>query len=162
MMAYKQLPTVRGRCLFEDLVAAGNEALVKSYNTHKPWLNYSLQHVAATYHPRSTPISPFEATPPATNRSLLTWTEPGKARASPDALSPVSLTGLAQAAGIEAHVRPHGLRHATITAALDETNGNVRSVAAFSRHADVRTVSFYDDKRKDGAGEIAATLDLGV
>jgi len=69
---------------------------------------------------------------------------------------------LAQTAGIEAHVRPHGLRHAAITAALDETNGNVRRVAAFSRHADVRTVSFYDDKRKDGAGEIAAALDLGV
>ncbi len=69
---------------------------------------------------------------------------------------------LATSAGIVDHVRPHGLRHSAITKALDETNGDVRRVAAFSRHADVRTVSFYDDKRKDGAGELAGILDAGV
>lgn len=60
---------------------------------------------------------------------------------------------LGRKAGIEA--RPHGLRHAAITAALDLTNGNVRLVREFSRHANVQTVMVYDDKRHDHQGEIA-------
>lgn len=56
-------------------------------------------------------------------------------------------------AGIEA--RPHGLRHAAITAALDLTNGNVRLVKEFSRHANVQTVMVYDDKRHDCQGQVA-------
>ena len=52
-------------------------------------------------------------------------------------------------------VRPHGLRHSAITEALRLTNGDVRSVARFSRHADVRTVERYDDNRQDLAGEVA-------
>jgi len=52
-------------------------------------------------------------------------------------------------------VRPHGLRHTAITTALDETNGNTRKVQKFSRHADGRTLSIYDDARQDFAGEIA-------
>ncbi len=51
--------------------------------------------------------------------------------------------------------RPHGLRHAAITAALDLTNGNVRLVKEFSRHANVQTVMIYDDRRNDCRGEIA-------
>src|SRR4051794_31266097 len=35
-------------------------------------------------------------------------------------------------------VRPHGLRHLAITTALDRTNGDVRAVATFSRHQDLR------------------------
>ena len=56
-------------------------------------------------------------------------------------------------AGFEA--RPHGLRHAAITAALDLTNGNVRLVKEFSRHANVQTVMVYDDKRHDCQGQVA-------
>ena len=52
-------------------------------------------------------------------------------------------------------VRPHGLRHAAITEALDLTRGNVRAVQRFSRHRDLRTLTLYDDNRMDLAGEIA-------
>ena len=54
--------------------------------------------------------------------------------------------------------RPHGLRHAAITAALDATNGDVRRVQRFSRHADARTLLIYDDARSDMGGEIAALI----
>ncbi len=60
-------------------------------------------------------------------------------------------------AGIGA-VRPHGLRHAAITAALDLTNGNVREVRKFSRHSQVQTLMYYDDNREDAAGKIAALV----
>ena len=52
-------------------------------------------------------------------------------------------------------VRPHGLRHAGITAALDATNGNLRKVQRFSRHKDMRTLEVYDDARRDFGGEVA-------
>jgi integrase/recombinase XerC len=55
-------------------------------------------------------------------------------------------------------VRPHGLRHTSITAALDRHNGDVRKVRAFSRHAKVDTLLRYDDNRRDSAGEIAGTV----
>jgi integrase/recombinase XerC len=51
-------------------------------------------------------------------------------------------------------VRPHGLRHASITAGLDLT-GDLRAVQRFSRHADVRTVGKYDDNRADLGGQVA-------
>lgn len=53
------------------------------------------------------------------------------------------------------HVRPHGLRHAGITHALDKTNGNLRAVAQFARHKRVDTTMIYDDNRRDVGGEIA-------
>jgi len=52
-------------------------------------------------------------------------------------------------------VRPHGLRHAAITTALDLTGGDVRKVQRFSRHADVRVLQRYDDNREDLSGEVA-------
>lgn len=52
-------------------------------------------------------------------------------------------------------VRPHGLRHAAITEALDATGGDVRSVQKFSRHRDLRVLTRYDDNRQDLAGEVA-------
>lgn len=58
--------------------------------------------------------------------------------------------------------RPHGLRHAGITAALDRTNGNTRAVQRFSRHRRLETLSLYDDARQDLAGEIACLVDLGA
>ena len=60
---------------------------------------------------------------------------------------------LGEKAGIK--VRPHGLRHAGITAALDLTNGNLRTVQRFSRHRDVRVLSRYDDNRADLGGDVA-------
>jgi integrase/recombinase XerC len=37
-------------------------------------------------------------------------------------------------------VRPHGLRHASVTDALDCTNGNIRVVQRFSRHRNPRPI----------------------
>ncbi len=63
--------------------------------------------------------------------------------------------GLGRQAGLPRPVRPHGLRHAAITAALDATSGDVRAVQRFSRHAKLETVSLYDDNRRDLAGHVA-------
>lgn len=52
-------------------------------------------------------------------------------------------------------VRPHGLRHAAITEALEATGGDVRRVQKFSRHRDVRVLAVYDDSRRDMGGEVA-------
>jgi integrase/recombinase XerC len=52
-------------------------------------------------------------------------------------------------------VRPHGLRHAAITAALDLTAGDVRAVQRFSRHRDIKVLTVYDDCRRDLGGEVA-------
>ena len=67
---------------------------------------------------------------------------------------------LGQAVGLK--TRPHGLRHAGITAALDKTNGNTRMVQKFSRHRKLETLSIYDDSRQDMAGEVANLVDLGA
>jgi site-specific recombinase XerC len=70
---------------------------------------------------------------------------------------------LAKEAGLPFVVRPHGLRHASITRALDLTNGDIRKVQKFARHADPKTTMRYDDSRKDLAGEVSRMLgdDLG-
>lgn len=65
---------------------------------------------------------------------------------------------LASRAGLP-HVRPHGLRHAGITEALELTRGDIRAVQRFSRHADPRTLLRYDDARTDMAGAVAALVD---
>lgn len=57
--------------------------------------------------------------------------------------------------GVDLRVRPHGLRHAAITEALELTGGNVRAVQRFSRHRDLRVLTVYDDNRADLAGEVA-------
>jgi integrase/recombinase XerC len=55
-------------------------------------------------------------------------------------------------------IRPHGLRHAAITAALDETNGNVRAAREFWGHSSVEVLMRYDDNRKDVGGEVASKV----
>jgi len=60
---------------------------------------------------------------------------------------------LGDKAGVKA--RPHGLRHAAITEALDKARGDVRAVQKFSRHRDLRTLTVYDDSRRDYGGEVA-------
>jgi integrase/recombinase XerC len=62
---------------------------------------------------------------------------------------------LGRKVGLARPTRPHGLRHEAITRALDATNGDVRTVQRFSRHADTRTVLLYDDHRRDLAGDVA-------
>jgi integrase/recombinase XerC len=69
------------------------------------------------------------------------------------------LVARAAAAGaVGRAVRPHGLRHAAITEALERTGGDVRRVAKFSRHKDLRTLTVYDDNRRDLGGEVAALV----
>jgi integrase/recombinase XerC len=66
------------------------------------------------------------------------------------------IAGLGAAVGLK--TRPHGLRHASITAALDANNGDVRAVQLHARHADPQTTMRYDDNRQDLAGRVAASL----
>jgi integrase/recombinase XerC len=66
------------------------------------------------------------------------------------------IRSLGDLAGIRA--RPHGLRHASITAALDTSNGDVRAAQAHARHANPQTTMGYDDNRQDLAGRTAAKL----
>lgn len=58
--------------------------------------------------------------------------------------------------------RPHGLRHGSITKALDLTNGNVRAVREFSRHASLQTLTHYDDNRQDLGGKVARMVAQGA
>jgi integrase/recombinase XerC len=77
---------------------------------------------------------------------------------APTRLTGTSLARIVRRLGEEAGLpglHPHGLRHAAITAALDETKGDVRLVQRYSRHADPRTLLLYDDRRRDGAGDVA-------
>ncbi len=70
------------------------------------------------------------------------------------------IRGLGERAGSRA--RPHGLRHAAITEALELTRGNVRTVQRFSGHKDVRTIERYEDNRQDIAGEVARLVADGT
>ncbi len=56
---------------------------------------------------------------------------------------------------VQVRARPHGLRHAAITAVLDLSQGDLRAAARFSRHADIRTLTVYDDNRQDLGGKMA-------
>jgi integrase/recombinase XerC len=67
---------------------------------------------------------------------------------------------LGRAVGIK--VRPHGLRHASITQALDSTKGNIRAVQRFARLRTIETINFYDDNRSDLAGEVAGKVASSV
>ena len=52
-------------------------------------------------------------------------------------------------------LHPHALRHASITAVLDASSGNVRDASKFARHAAITTTMRYDDARTDAAGRMA-------
>jgi integrase/recombinase XerC len=56
--------------------------------------------------------------------------------------------GYAEAAGIERRVSPHRLRHSSITAFLDASDGNIRAAQALSRHSQMNTLTVYDDNRQ--------------
>jgi integrase/recombinase XerC len=53
-----------------------------------------------------------------------------------------------QGCGYEKPMSPHRMRHTSITAALDATDGNVRAVQKLSRHAKIDTLLVYDDARQ--------------
>jgi integrase/recombinase XerC len=113
--------------------------------------------------------------PPATRQALAAWVEargpePGPLFTALDRASGgrhLSGTGLylvirrlGEQAGLRA--RPHGLRHAAITAALELTGGDLRKVQRFSRHRNLQTVLRYDDNRQDLGGDVARRLAEGA
>lgn len=65
---------------------------------------------------------------------------------------------IAEKAGLSKHLSPHRIRHSAITAALDATGGDVRSVQKLSRHADINILLIYDDNRKNVQGAITEML----
>jgi integrase/recombinase XerC len=67
---------------------------------------------------------------------------------------------LGRRAGLSRRLRPHGLRHAAITAVLDRSQGNVRAAQRFSRHANLQTLVRYDDNRTDLGGQMAALISM--
>ncbi|MDF5733607.1 MAG: tyrosine-type recombinase/integrase [Rhizonema sp. PD38] len=69
------------------------------------------------------------------------------------------IVGISQAAGISKTISPHKIRHSAVTAALDVTGGDVRSVQKLSRHADLNTLMIYDDNRAKAQGKITALLE---
>ncbi|WP_347278132.1 tyrosine-type recombinase/integrase [Leptolyngbya sp. FACHB-541] len=64
----------------------------------------------------------------------------------------------AEKAGIKKIFSPHRCRHSGITAALDQSDGNVRSVQKLSRHSNLDTLLKYDDNRKNAQGEMTDLL----
>lgn len=106
--------------------------------------------------------------PAKVKAALAAWTEARGAEQGPlftnfdrrggrGRLTGAGLYKIVQGLGLDAGitVRPHGLRHAAITRALDLTNGDVRSVQRFSRHRNIQTVVLYDDSRRDMGGVVA-------
>jgi integrase/recombinase XerC len=71
--------------------------------------------------------------------------------------------GYAEAAGIDRRVSPHRLRHSSITAFLDASDGNIRAAQALSRHSQMNTLTLYDDNRqqqqKGASGVLEGLLD---
>ncbi|MGB5714925.1 MAG: tyrosine-type recombinase/integrase [Waterburya sp.] len=62
-------------------------------------------------------------------------------------------------AGIPKKMSPHRIRHSSITAALDATDGNIRKVQKLSRHKNINTVMTYDDNRSKHQSEMSQLLD---
>ncbi len=61
-------------------------------------------------------------------------------------------------AGITKRMSPHRVRHSSITAALDATDGNVRKVQKLSRHRQIDTLMIYDDNRGRDQVELSEIL----
>ncbi len=62
-------------------------------------------------------------------------------------------------AGIEKIMSPHRIRHSSLTAALDKTNGDVRAVQKLSRHKNLNTLMIYDDNRSKVQLELSEILE---
>ncbi len=86
-----------------------------------------------------------------------TRTDPARAggRLAPDGLHDL-IAAYGDRLGLK--LSPHKIRHSAITAALDASGGDVRKVQKLSRHADLRTLTLYDDNRADHQGEMTGLL----
>jgi len=109
--------------------------------------------------------------PPIAITSLQAWLErrgdePGPLFQNHDRqrMSGAGLYHLIRVLGVRTGVRarPHGIRHAAITAVLDATNGDMRKAQAFGRHASASTTVAYDDNRTDQSGAASRLLDALV
>lgn len=65
---------------------------------------------------------------------------------------------LGHRAGLTRQVRPHGLRHEAITAAI-EKGASLPDVQVFAGHADPRTTMLYYDRTRNAAGQVAKLID---
>jgi integrase/recombinase XerC len=61
-------------------------------------------------------------------------------------------------AGVEKHLSPHRIRHSSITAFLDSSNGDVRTAQQLSGHADLNILKRYDDNRQGLQGKASGIL----
>lgn len=57
------------------------------------------------------------------------------------------------------NLAPHKLRHSAITIFLDNSGGDILEAQGLSGHADIRTLSKYDDNRKDRGGKASVLLE---
>ena len=96
----------------------------------------------------------------------LWWSLIGNAVALQKRMGDGGLADMLRARLKGAKLRPcttHGMRHAGITKALDASNGNLRLVQAYARHADLRQLHRYDDARRglfaEGAKLVASGLE---
>ena len=58
-------------------------------------------------------------------------------------------------------VWPHGIRHTSITTAMEKAKGlgyDVEEVTDFSRHSDARTMLVYRDRVKNAQGKLAEAV----
>jgi integrase/recombinase XerC len=70
----------------------------------------------------------------------------------------VIVRAIGRAAGITKIISPHRIRHSSITAALDATGGDVRSVQKLSRHSKLDTLMIYDDNRRNVQGKMSKLI----
>jgi integrase/recombinase XerC len=74
-----------------------------------------------------------------------------------------SVHRLVKRLGLEIGVsaRPHGLRHSSITTAIQAAHEKripLQDVQRFSRHANIQTLLIYDDARRDTQGALASLV----
>jgi integrase/recombinase XerC len=65
---------------------------------------------------------------------------------------------LAKDADVDKRMSPHRIRHSSITAYLDLSDGNVRDARLLSGHAKLETLVIYDDRRKNVQGKVSSKL----
>jgi integrase/recombinase XerC len=77
-------------------------------------------------------------------------------------LSGRSVARIVEAAGItpeiEKRMSPHKIRHSSITAFLDASDGDVRTAQRLSRHSKLDTLMIYDDNRQGLQGKASIVL----
>jgi integrase/recombinase XerC len=65
---------------------------------------------------------------------------------------------LAKDVDVSKRMSPHRVRHSSITAFLDLSDGNVRDARLLSGHAKLETLVIYDDRRKNVQGKVSSKL----